>query len=271
MLKVRVIPCLDTRDGRVVKGVKFQGLRDAGDPVELARRYEEEGADELVLLDVSATPEGRGNALETVSRVRQVLSIPLTVGGGVRAVEDAGRLLDAGADKVGVNTAAYTNPELIDELSARFGAQCTVVAIDAAEREGTTGSPTEGASIWELVIRSGTERTGRDVLPWAQAVVARGAGELLLTSWDRDGTRSGYDLPLLAAVSRAVTVPVIASGGAASAAHLVEALQAGADAVLAASIFHDAETTVGQVKDQLAAAGVPVRRSDDAALPPPTS
>ena len=256
MLKARVIPCLDTRDGRVVKGVRFQGLRDAGDPVELATRYEAEGADELVLLDVSATPEGRGNALQTVRDVRRVLSIPLTVGGGVRSVEDASRLLDAGADKVGVNTAAYTTPELVTELSTRFGAQCTVVAIDAAQRLNPAPA---GASPWELVVRSGTERTAEDAVDWSRSVVTRGAGEILLTSWDRDGTRAGYDLPLLRAVSGAVSVPVIASGGAASADHLVEALEAGADAVLAASIFHDEETTVGSVKALLSAAGVAIR------------
>ncbi|MEQ8766774.1 MAG: imidazole glycerol phosphate synthase subunit HisF [Planctomycetota bacterium] len=246
----RIIPCLDVRDGRVVKGVKFQGLRDAGSPAELASEYERQGADEIVILDVAATPEGRGHQLGTVRAVRQVLSIPLTVGGGVRRVEDAAALLGAGADKVGVNTAAVTEPGLVSELSRRFGAQCTVVAIDA--RGNDNG--------WEVVVRSGKEGTGRNAVEWAKEVVGRGAGEILLTSWDRDGTRSGYELDLLAAVSSAVHVPVIASGGAATPEHLVEALNAGADAVLAASIFHDGDTTVGALKGELARAGIEVRR-----------
>lgn len=254
MLTARVIPCLDVRDGRVVKGVRFQGLRDAGDPVEAARRYQDDGADELVILDVSATPEGRGNAAHTVAAVRAVLGIPLTVGGGLRTVADAERLLDAGADKVSVNTAAVADPDLLDRLARRFGAQCTVLALDAARRPGAE------PNAWEVVVRSGTERTGRDALAWAAEACARGAGEILLTSWDRDGTRSGYDLPLLSAMRRAVPVPVIASGGAAHAGHLLEALRAGADAVLAASIFHDGDTTPDAVKAVLAAAGVEVRR-----------
>ena len=249
MLTARVIPCLDTRDGRVVKGIRFQGLRDAGDPVELALAYERQGADELVLLDVSATPEGRGNALDTVRRVRRVLSIPLTVGGGVRNAEDASLLLEAGADKVGVNTAAVEREELIGELARRFGSQCTVVAIDAARNAGG----------WELVVRSGKQRTGIDCVRWAARVCEIGAGEILLTSWDRDGTHAGYDLELLERVSKAVTVPVIASGGAASAEHLHQALSRGADAVLAASIFHDGETTVRAVKQDLARLGQHVR------------
>lgn len=245
----RVIPCLDVRDGRVVKGVRFQGLRDAGDPAEQAARYAEQGADELVVLDVSATPEGRANAAETVRAVRERIRIPLTVGGGVRRVEDAARLLDAGADKVGVNTAAVERPALLGELAERFGRQCVVLALDAA-RAG------EG---WEVVTRSGKERTGRDAVDWAREATALGAGEILLTSWDRDGTRSGYDTALIGAISRAVEVPVIASGGANTAQHLVEALAAGADAVLAASIFHDGDTTVFALKAQLAAAGVEIR------------
>lgn len=250
MLTARIIPCLDVRDGRVVKGVKFQGLRDAGCPVELAKAYEEQGADELVLLDVSATPEGRGTALETVRRVREQLSIPLTVGGGVRVVDNARALLEAGADKVGVNTAAVAKPEFISEIARRFGSQCAILAIDAASRD-------QG---YEVVIRSGKERTGLDAVEWAQRAVSLGAGEILLTSWDRDGTRSGYDLNLLKAVSEAVTVPVIASGGANSPEHLLEALNAGADAVLAASIFHDGDYVVGQLKDYLAQQGVEMRR-----------
>jgi imidazoleglycerol phosphate synthase cyclase subunit len=252
VLTRRVIPCLDTREGRVVKGVRFQDLRDAGDPAQLAARYEAEGADELVLLDVSATPEGRAHALDTVRAVRRVLSIPLTVGGGVRALQDAAQLLEAGADKIGVNTAAVRRPELLAELCARFGAQCTVLALDAARRLG------DGAG-WEVVVRSGAERTGAEAVAWAARAVELGAGEILLTSWDRDGTRSGYDLELVSAVSRIVSVPVIASGGAAHAAHLVDALRAGADAVLAASIFHDGETSVAAVKAELARAGLAVR------------
>jgi cyclase len=251
MLTARIIPCLDVKGGRVVKGVRFQGLRDAGDPAERAAAYEAQGADELVLLDVSATTEERSHALETVRAVRHVLSIPLTVGGGVRTVADAEALLSAGADKVSVNTAAVERPALVAELSARFGAQCTVVAIDAAGRDGGGG--------WEVVVRSGKERTGRDAIAWAREVMDLGAGELLLTSWDRDGTRSGYDCALLEAVHDAVTIPVIASGGAAHAAHLAEALKAGADAVLAASIFHDGDLTVADVKAALAREGLGVR------------
>ncbi len=249
-LAARVIPCLDVRDGRVVKGVRFQGLRDAGDPVECAALYQDQGADELVLLDISATLEGRGNALETVRRVREVLSIPLTVGGGVREADDAARLLGAGADKVSVNTAAVKRPGLIEDIATRFGTQCTVVAVDAA------GS---GPGEWEVVIESGHTRTGMGVCDWCIEAAAAGAGEILLTSWDRDGTRSGYDLDLLAAVTDAVNIPVIASGGADNAGHLVEALAAGASAVLVASILHDGDTTVAQVKETLVQAGVVIR------------
>jgi cyclase len=249
MLKIRIIPCLDCRDGRVVKGVRFQGLRDAGDPAERAAAYEAQGADELVLLDVSATPEGRNTQVDTVRHVRAQLSIPLTVGGGVHSVETAGRLLDAGADKVSMNTAAVRQPALLTEVATRFGSQCAVLALDAA-------SCSDG---WEVVVLSGKERTGRDAVAWAREATERGAGEILLTSWDRDGTRSGYDLGLIAAIARAVRVPIIASGGAASPEHLVEALQAGADAVLAASIFHDGEWEVHQVKTILASQGIAVR------------
>ena len=258
MLARRIIPCLDIRDGRVVKGVKFQNLRDAGDPVECAARYEAEGADELVLLDVSATTEGRAHALATVRAVRAVLRIPLTVGGGVRSAEDVGRLLASGADRVGVNSAAVAKPEILTEMAERFGRQCTVISIDAARRleELPAGTP---LSPWEVVVASGKLRTERDALEWAREAVALGAGEILLTSLDRDGTRQGYDLELLRAVSSTVTVPVIASGGADRAEHLVEALQAGAHAVLAASIFHSGETTVRAVKSKLAKAGVVVR------------
>lgn len=250
MLTVRIIPCLDVRDGRVVKGVKFQSLRDAGSPAERAALYEQQGADELVMLDVSATPEQRSTQVDTVKAIRAVLSVPLTVGGGVRTVENAAALLDAGADKVGVNTAAVVSPPLITELAERFGRQCTILAIDAAAR------PDLG---WEVVTQSGTNRTGIDAVGWARDAAERGAGEILLTSWDRDGTRSGYDCGLIAAIRAAVTVPIIASGGAATVAHLVEALDAGADAVLAASIFHDGDTTVDDVKRELKARGVEVR------------
>lgn len=252
-LFARIIPCLDVREGRVVKGVRFQGLRDAGDPAALAERYAAEGADELVILDVSATPEGRRACHDTVSAVRRVIAIPLTVGGGVRSEDDAARLLDAGADKVGVNTAAVASPELIDRLAARFGRQCIVLAIDAARRLPSTG---EG---FEVVVQSGRHRTGQCALAWAEAGEARGAGEILLTSWDQDGTRAGYDLELLRAVRGRVTLPLIASGGAADAADLAAALAVGADAALAASIFHDGERSVVDVKRWLADAGVRVR------------
>lgn len=248
-LAARVIPCLDIKDGRVVKGVRFQDLRDAGNPVEAASLYESQGGDEIVLLDVSATPEGRGHAVETVRRVREVLSTPMTVGGGVRTADDARNLLEAGADKVGVNTAAVARPELIEDIAGRFGAQCTVLAVDAA-------STPNG---WEVVIESGKTRTGLDVIDWCRKAAALGAGEILLTSWDRDGTRDGYDLGLVAAVSEAVNIPVIASGGADNAGHLIAALDSGASAVLVASILHDGDTTVAELKTSLAASGVTVR------------
>lgn len=247
----RIIPCLDCANGRVVKGIQFQGLRDAGDPVQLAQAYEAQGADEIVILDVAATPEGRGHAVRTVEAVRAVLRIPLTVGGGLRTVEDAQRLLRAGADKVAVNTAAVARPALLRELADAFGVQCVVLALDAARKiEG------EG---YEVVVRSGKERTGLDAVQWSIDAVAQGAGEILLTSWDRDGTRSGYELALLQAVSEAVPVPVIASGGADTVAHLEQAIGAGADAVLAASIFHDGQSTVTDVKTELVDRGVEVR------------
>jgi imidazoleglycerol phosphate synthase cyclase subunit len=250
MLLPRVIPCLDVKDGRVVKGIQFQGLRDAGDPVELAAAYADQGADELVILDVSATPEGRGHALEVVRAVREVLPLPLTVGGGVREVADAEALLSAGADKVATNTAAVARPDLLDQLAGRFGCQCTVLALDAASN----------GNGWEVVVRSGRDRTGLNAIAWAQEAVSRGAGEVLLTSWDRDGTGSGYDLELLKAMRAAVPVPIIASGGADGPRHMAEALGAGADAVLAATIFHDGHTTVADLKNELAGLGVEVRR-----------
>ena len=249
MLTARVIPCLDVRDGRVVKGVRFSSLRDAGDPAEMAAAYEAQGADELVLLDVSATPKGRSTQLECVRQVRARLSIPLTVGGGVRRVADAGQLLTAGADKIAVNTAAVRQPGLLTQIANRFGSQCTVLALDAAR--GQTG--------YEVVVRSGTQRVPLDAIEWASTAARLGAGEILLTSWDRDGTKSGYDLSLLQAVSEAVNVPIIASGGAATPEHLLEALRAGANAVLAASIFHYAEFSVGQLKEFLSQGKVEVR------------
>jgi cyclase len=247
---VRIIPCLDVRDGRVVKGIRFQGLKDAGSPPDLAEEYERQGADEITLLDVSATPEGRATAVETVRRVRERLSLPLTVGGGVRNADNAGALLDAGADKVGVNTAAVERPALLDELAVKFGCQCTVLAIDAA-------STPKGE--FEVITLSGRRRTGIDAVLWAKEAASRGAGEILLTSWDRDGTKSGYDLDLIARISKAVEVPIVASGGAATPEHMIEAVRAGADAVLAASIFHYAEYTVADLKAVLAENNVEVR------------
>jgi cyclase len=250
MAAPRLIPCLDVKDGRVVKGIRFQDLRDAGDPVTQASTYQQQGADEIVILDVSATPEGRGHAVETTSSVRRVLSIPLTVGGGIRKVEDAAVLLEAGADKVAINTAAVQRPELIDELARRFGSQCTVLAVDAARLA-------DGG--WEVVVNGGRTRTGSDVERWVRSAAAHGAGEVLLTSWDRDGTRSGYDLELVEAVTTAINIPVIASGGADNADHLEEAISSGATAVLIASILHDGVTTVGSLKRQLIANGTAVR------------
>lgn len=249
MLTRRVIPCLDVADGRVVKGVRFGNLRDAGDPVACAALYESQGADELVILDISATPGARATNRAVIADVRRVLSIPLTVGGGVRCLADAEALLDAGADKVSINTAGVERPDLISELAERVGVQCVVVAVDAAR---------DGAS-WQVVTRSGAHRPGLDAIEWMRSAERLGAGEILLTSWDRDGTRAGYDLDLIASASRSLRIPIIASGGANSAEHLVEALRAGADAVLAASIFHDADLTVAQVKHALALAGQEIR------------
>lgn len=268
----RVIPCLDIKGGRVVKGVRFQGLRDAGDPVERAALYEAQGADELVMLDVSATPEARSHAVETVAGVRAVLGIPLTVGGGVREPEDARRLLAAGADKVGVNTAAVQDPGLLSRLADRFGVQCTILAVDAARRSQRPGGPSasesstsSGAtpprqheqrptdaptSTWEVVTHSGRTRTGLDAVAWCVEAERRGAGEILLTSWDRDGTGEGFDEDLLRAVRTAVSVPVIASGGAKTPEHMGRALTI-VDACLAASMFHDGKYTVGEVKAEI--------------------
>jgi imidazoleglycerol phosphate synthase cyclase subunit len=249
MIATRVIPCLDVRDGRIVKGVQFAGLRDVGDPAQRAAAYEEQGADEIVMLDVSATPDGRRTAFGTVRRLREVLRIPLTVGGGVRAIDDAAALLGAGADKVAINTAAVAEPELIHELAERFGRQCVVIAIDAKRMRES----------WRAVVRSGSTSTPLDAIDWARQSTAGGAGEILLTSIDRDGTRAGYDLDLLRAITRCIEVPVIASGGADSVEHMVDAIEAGASAVLAASIFHERSMTVRQVKQSLAQRGVEVR------------
>jgi imidazole glycerol-phosphate synthase subunit HisF len=246
----RVIPCLDVDGGRVVKGTNFVDLRDAGDPVELASRYDAEGADELVFLDITATHERRDTIVDLARRTADNVFIPFTIGGGIRTVADAQAVLDAGADKVSVNSAAVARPELIDELARRFGAQCVVLAIDARAR------PTGG---WEVVVAGGRTPTGREAVAWAREGVARGAGEILLTSMDRDGTEDGYDLALTRAVADAVGVPVIASGGAGTLDHLVDALRGGADAALCASIFHFGAHTVPEAKAHLAAAGVPVR------------
>jgi cyclase len=246
----RVIPCLDVDAGRVVKGTNFVDLRDAGDPVALAERYDLEGADELIFLDITATHEKRDTIVELARRTADNVFIPFTIGGGIRSVEDAQAVLDAGADKVAVNSAAVARPELLNELAAQFGSQCVVLAIDA--RAVADGG-------WEVFVAGGRTATGRDAVEWAREGVERGAGEILLTSMDRDGTEDGYDLPLLTAVSSVVGVPVIASGGAGTLEHLVEALKAGADAALAASIFHYGQFSIAQAKQHLAAAGVAVR------------
>ena len=249
-LKVRVIPCLDVKDGRVVKGVNFEGLRDAGDPVEATARYSEAGADEVCFLDITASHEGRDTLLETVTRTAERAFCPLTVGGGVRSVEGLHQLLGAGADKVAINSAAVADPALVGACAEAAGSQCVVVAIDA-KRSG------EG---WEIFTHGGRRGTGIDAVAFAREVTERGAGEILLTSMDRDGVRTGYDLGLLRAVTRAVNVPVIASGGAGTLDHLAEAVtEGGASAVLAASIFHFGQHTVREAKDHMRAAGVPVR------------
>ena len=250
----RVIPCLDVDDGRVVKGVGFLDLRDAGDPVELAARYDASGADELVFLDITATSDKRSTVVELARRAADEVFIPFTIGGGIRSVEDAQAVLDAGADKVSVNSAALADPRLIDDLAQQFGAQCVVLAIDAKQRQGET--------TWEAYLAGGRTATGRDAVGWAHEGVERGAGEILLTSMDRDGTNAGYDLPLTAAVARAVSVPVIASGGAGRLEHMSEAVRAGADAVLCASILHYGHHTVREIKDQLTREGVVVRLDD---------
>ncbi len=252
MLKVRVIPCLDVKDGRVVKGVNFLALRDAGDPVEQARAYDAAGADELMFLDITASHEGRGAILDVVSRTAEVCFMPVSVGGGIRAVEDARRLLRAGADKISINTSAVENPALLSDAADAFGSQCVVVAIDAKARADGSG--------WEVFTYGGRKATGLDVVDYAVSAVKRGAGEILLTSMDRDGAKNGYDTALLRAVTGAVNVPVIASGGAGSCADLVAGVRdGGADAVLAASIFHFGEVSIGEAKAAMRAAGLPVR------------
>ncbi|MGW0043156.1 imidazole glycerol phosphate synthase subunit HisF [Rhodococcus sp. NPDC003348] len=253
---VRVIPCLDVDAGRVVKGVNFENLRDAGDPVELAALYDAQGADELTFLDVTASTSDRGTMIDVVTRTAEQVFIPLTVGGGVRTEEDVDRLLRAGADKVSVNTAAIARPELLRELSHRFGAQCIVLSVDARTvPEGQQPTP----SGWEVTTHGGKRGTGIDAIEWAQRGAELGVGEILLNSMDADGTKAGFDLPMIRAVRAAVHVPVIASGGAGAVEHFAPAVQAGADAVLAASVFHFGDMTIGDVKASMRADGITVR------------
>ena len=258
MLAKRIIPCLDVTGGRVVKGVNFVELRDAGDPVEIAARYNEQGADELTFLDITATSDARDVMLHIIEAVASQVFIPLTVGGGVRTVDDVRRLLNAGADKVSFNSAAIAKPQVIEDASHKYGAQCIVVAIDAKRREGEA-LQLRGPG-WDVFSHGGRQNTGLDAVAWATEMARRGAGEILLTSMDRDGTKSGFDLELTRAVADAVPVPVIASGGVGTLDHLADGVSlGGADAVLAASIFHYGEFTVGQAKARMAARGIPVR------------
>ena len=264
MLAKRIIPCLDVTGGRVVKGVNFVELRDAGDPVEIAARYNAQGADELTFLDITATSDGRDLLLHTIEAVASQVFIPLTVGGGVRTVDDVRRLLNAGADKTSFNSAAIANPQVIEDASLKYGAQCIVVAIDAKRRSAAESARTvDGVAIgpgWDVYSHGGRKNTGLDAVAWAVDMARRGAGEILLTSMDRDGTKSGFDLELTRAVADAVAVPVIASGGVGTLDHLADGVQqGGADAVLAASIFHYGEFTVGQAKARMAERGIPVR------------
>ena len=253
MLARRIIPCLDVKDGRVVKGINFLSLRDAGDPVEQAAAYDAQGADEVCYLDISASPEGRSTLIDVVARTADQVFAPLTVGGGVRTVDDAERLLDAGADKIAINTAAIRSPELVAAAAARFGSQAIVVAIDAKRATGA-------AWRWEVFSHGGRTPEGLDALAWCRRVADLGAGEILLTSMDRDGTGAGYDVELLREVASSVSIPLIASGGVGVLAHLAEGLEAGADAVLAASIFHFGQHTIGEAKAFLAARGLEIRR-----------
>jgi len=256
MLTKRIIPCLDVKDGRVVKGVSFVNLRDAGDPVHVAQVYDREGADELCFLDITASHEKRDTILDVVVRTAEQVFMPLTVGGGIRTLEDIRRLLEAGADKVSINTAAVQQPEFVKAAAKRFGSQCIVVAIDAKRATGCEGDVQE----WEVFTHGGRNTTGLDAVGWAQRMMDFGAGEILLTSMDQDGTKDGYDLPLTAAISEAVTIPVIASGGAGTLQHLYEAFTIGkADAVLAASIFHFQTYSIGEAKSFLAEQGIPMR------------
>lgn len=254
-LAKRIIPCLDVDNGRVVKGVQFVDIRDAGDPVEVARRYDEQGADEITFLDITASSDDRDTMVHVVEEVASQVFIPLTVGGGIRSVDDIRRMLNAGADKVGINTAAVNNPEFVKEAAARFGSQCIVVAIDA-KKVSAEGEPDR----WEIFTHGGRTPTGLDAVEWAKKMVAYGAGEILLTSMDRDGTRDGFDLPLTRAISEAVEVPVIASGGVGNLDHLVDGVKLGkADAVLAASIFHFGDYSIGEAKRHMMAAGIEMR------------
>ena len=259
MLKVRVIPCLDVKDGRVVKGVQFLELRDAGDPVEQAKAYDAAGADELMFLDITASHEGRDAIFDVIARTADVCFMPVSVGGGIRSVDTARKLLRAGADKVSINTSAVEDPDLVSRCADAFGSQAVVVAIDAKHGPARAPGQTRNDG-WQVFTYGGRKATGLDVVEYAVDRVARGAGEILLTSMDQDGAKTGYDVALLAAVSGAVGVPVIASGGAGNAQHMIDAVKAGgADAVLAASIFHFGELSIGEVKAAMAAAGVPVR------------
>ena len=254
-LAKRIIPCLDVDNGRVVKGVNFVGIRDAGDPVEVAKRYNEQGADEITFLDITATHEGRETTVHTVEKIAEQVFIPLTVGGGIRTVDDIRTMLNAGADKVGINSAAITNPGFVKEAAERFGSQCIVVAIDA-KKVSADGEPLR----WEIFTHGGRKPTGLDAVEWAIKMVANGAGEILLTSMDGDGTKQGFDLELTRAISDAVHVPVIASGGVGNLEHLVEGvIKGGADAVLAASIFHFGEYSIPEAKQYMAERGVEVR------------
>lgn len=255
----RIIPCLDIANGRTVKGVKFQELRDAGDPVELSLLYEEQGADELVFLDITASHEGRKTTLDLVAAVARQLTIPLTVGGGISTVDDVALLLNAGADKVSINTSAVKNPDLINQIATSFGSQCCVVAIDARSKQFDRDAVEQGEVGWKVLIRGGREDTGLDAFEWGKEAVARGAGEILLTSWDKDGTRDGFDIPMMKKFS-SLPVPIIASGGASGVESFVEVFTDGrADAALAASIFHFSDCTVSEIKQTLFKEGVSVR------------